>query len=272
MGSVIDKGLHSYGDKWVAIVIVMAVHMCIGQDVGIGLRQAKEKHLVFNLGEKLAPKMHRHGGRASAEHADHVVLERLDGLLGQIAPMVIGGDEFVCHLGEFDFGFVCKQCLVVEYFVSLNDAVLGHSRECTTAGKNEFALAVILEGLAPGGVGVHMVEDHDVVVAEAGDEGETAHLVRVHCVFQINDPAEDVMCNNVCSWCWVADQHCYVGGIRVVDGTRGIDGASRMDALALFSHVTHLSFFQFRKILGGNFYVDEGPSAVVASSNGFEPC
>ncbi len=52
-----------------------------------------------------------------------------------------------------------------------DDAALGHLRECTTAGKNEFALAVILEGLAPGGVGVHVVEDHDVVVAEAGDEG-----------------------------------------------------------------------------------------------------
>ena len=37
VGPVVDKGLHANGDKWVAIVIVMAVHMCIGQDVGIGL-------------------------------------------------------------------------------------------------------------------------------------------------------------------------------------------------------------------------------------------
>ncbi len=27
VGLVIDKGLHAYGDKWVAIVIVMAVHV-----------------------------------------------------------------------------------------------------------------------------------------------------------------------------------------------------------------------------------------------------
>ncbi len=47
--------------------------------------------MTFDLGEKLAPKMHRHGGQAFAEHADHVVLERLDGLLGQIAPMSLGG-------------------------------------------------------------------------------------------------------------------------------------------------------------------------------------
>ncbi len=66
-------------------------------------------------------------------------------------------------------------------------------------GENEFALTGILEGLTPGGVGVHVVEDHDVAVAEAGDEGEMACSVRVHCVFQINAPDEDVMCNNLCS-------------------------------------------------------------------------
>jgi hypothetical protein len=199
--------------------------------------------LAFDLGEKLAPKMHRHGGQASAEHADHVVLERLDGLLGQIAPMVIRGDKFVCHLGEFDFGLVCARCLVVKYLVLWDDATLVHSRKCKTAGKNESALTVILEGLIPGGVGVHVVEDHDVAVAKAGYKGEMACLIRVHCVFQIDDPDEDIMCNNVCSWCRVAARHCYVGGIRVVDGAGGIDGVSGMDALALSLHVTHLSFF-----------------------------
>jgi hypothetical protein len=94
-----------------------------------------------------------------------------------------------------------------------DNAALGHLCECTTAGKNEFTLAVILEGLAPGGVGVHVVEDHDVAVAEAGDKGETACLVCVHCVLQINDPEEDVMCNNVCNWHGVVDWHCYVGEI-----------------------------------------------------------
>jgi hypothetical protein len=107
-GLVVDKSLHANGDKWVAIVVVMAVHMCVGQDVGIGLQLAQEKQLLFDLGEKLAPKMHRHGGRASAEHADHVILERLDGLSGKVATMVIGVDEFICHLGEFKFGLVCK--------------------------------------------------------------------------------------------------------------------------------------------------------------------
>jgi hypothetical protein len=80
------------------------------------------------------------------------------------------------------------------------------------------------------------------------------------------------MCNNVCSCCGVAHRHCYVGGICVLGGTRGIDGVSGLDALVLSLHVTHLTFLQFRKRLDDIFYVDEGPSAVVALSNGFEPC
>ncbi len=110
-----------------------------------------------------------------------MVLECLDGLLGKVAAMVVGEDEFVCHLGEVNFGFVRKQCLVVEYLVLWDDATLGHLRKCATAGENELALVIILECLAPGGVGVHVVEDYDVAVAEAQDEGETAHLVCVQC-------------------------------------------------------------------------------------------
>ncbi len=227
---------------------------------------------MFNLGEKLAPKMHRHGGQASAEYADHVVLEHLDGLLGIVAMMIIGGDKFVCHFGEFSLVLVCKRCLVVEYLVPWDDAASGHLHKCAMAGKNEFALAVVLEGLTPVGVGVHVVEDHDVAVAKAGDEREIACLVRVHCVLQIDDPDEDVMCNNVCSWCGVLDRHCYVKGICMVGSTGGINGTSGSDALALSLHVTHLSFLRFRKILGNIFYADEGPSAAVASSNGFELC
>jgi hypothetical protein len=166
----------------VVIVIVMAVHVCIGRDVGIGLGLEKEKQLTFDLGEKLAPKMHRHGGRASIEYSDHVVLYCLKGLLGKVAAMVVGGDKFVCHLGEFNFCFECKRCLVVQYLVPWDDAALGHLRKCAMAGENEFALAVILEYFTSGGVGVHVVEDHDVAVAEAGDKRETAHLVRVQCV------------------------------------------------------------------------------------------
>ncbi len=118
-----------------------------------------------------------------------------------------------------------------------------------------------------------MVEDHDVAVAKAGDKREMACLVHVQCVLQINDPDEDVVCNNsVCRWQGIVDRHRCVHGICVVGGNRGIDGTSGLDALALSLHVTHLNLLVFRKIPGDIFYGDERPSAVVALSNGFEPC
>ncbi len=80
------------------------------------------------------------------------------------------------------------------------------------------------------------------------------------------------MCNNVCSWWGVDDQRCYVGGICINGGNSGINGMSGLDILVLSLHVTHLSLLRFRKILGDIFYVDEMPSAVVATSNSFEPC
>ncbi len=107
-----------------------------------------------------------------------------------------------------------------------DNAALGHLRKCAMAGKNEFALAVILESLAPEEVGVHVVEDHDVAVAEAGDKWEMACLVHVDCVLQIDDLDEDFMCNNVCSWRGVADRHCCVRGNHVVGGTGSIDRTS----------------------------------------------
>jgi hypothetical protein len=157
--------------------------------------------------------------RPSAEYADHVVLHRLDGLLGKVAAMVLGGDGFVCHLGEFNFGFVCKQCLVVKYLVPWDDAALGHLRTSATAGKNEFAFTVILECLALGGDGVYVVEDHDVVVAKAGDKREMPCLVLVQCVLQIDDLDEDVVCDNVCSWWGLLTSAIMLGGFALLVAT-----------------------------------------------------
>jgi hypothetical protein len=72
--------------------------------------------------------------------------------------------------------------LVVKDLVLWDDATLGHLRECVPVGEIKFALAVILECLALGGAGVHVLEDHDVAVAKAGDKGETACLVHVQYV------------------------------------------------------------------------------------------
>jgi hypothetical protein len=103
--------------------------------------------------------------------------------LARLWQWLLGGMSSYVILVSSIFGFVCKRCLVVEYLVSWDNTASSHLCKCATAGKNEFALAVVLECLVLGGVGVQVVEDHDVVVSEAGDKGETAFLVRVQCVF-----------------------------------------------------------------------------------------
>jgi hypothetical protein len=78
--------------------------------------------------------------------------------------------------------------------------------------------------------------------------------------------------DNVCSWWGVSDQHHCVGEICFVGGNRGINGTIGSTALVLSLHVAHLSLLRSRKILGNIFYIDKRPYAVVALSNGFEPC
>jgi hypothetical protein len=50
VGSDVDKSLLADGDKWVAIVIVMAIHVCVGQDVGIDLQLMKTRLGILIFG------------------------------------------------------------------------------------------------------------------------------------------------------------------------------------------------------------------------------
>ncbi len=108
VGSVMDKGLHADWDEWVPVVVMMAIHMCVGRDAGICIRLMKEEQLPLNLGQKLAPKMHEHGGGATTEDADHVVFNHLDGIFSHNLSMVVGGDKFLSHCCEFDLRLVRK--------------------------------------------------------------------------------------------------------------------------------------------------------------------
>ena len=108
VGTVVDKDLHVDRDEWVLVVVMMAIHMCVGRDAGICIQLTKEEQLPLNLGQKLAPTMHGHGGGATTEDTDHVVFHHLNGIFSHILSMVIGGDKFVCHCCEFDLCLVCK--------------------------------------------------------------------------------------------------------------------------------------------------------------------
>jgi hypothetical protein len=47
-----------------------------------------------------------HGGGATAEDSDKVILEGLNGFYGHIASVFLGGYEFIGHAKGFDGGLV----------------------------------------------------------------------------------------------------------------------------------------------------------------------
>ena len=50
-----------------------------------------------------------------------------------------------------------------------------------------LAAGVVLEGLRPQRVAVDIVNDHDVLVAKAGDLWEKPHVIEVHCLVKFID-------------------------------------------------------------------------------------
>ncbi len=49
-----------------------------------------------------------HGGGATAEVSNEVILEGLNGFFGHIALVLIGGYKFIGHAGGFDGGLVLR--------------------------------------------------------------------------------------------------------------------------------------------------------------------
>jgi hypothetical protein len=47
-----------------------------------------------------------HGGGATTEDSDEVILEGLNGFFGHIASVFLGGYEFIGHAGGFDGSLV----------------------------------------------------------------------------------------------------------------------------------------------------------------------
>ena len=68
-----------------------------------------------------------------------------------------------------------------------DNAHLSHLLQGSCTGQDKFAACVVLEGLRPRRVAVNIVNDHDVLVAKAGDLWETPRLIGVHCLLKFVD-------------------------------------------------------------------------------------
>ena len=127
----------------------------------------------------LAPEVEREGVGGAAEHTNEVVLPRLEGLLRDVAAMVIWGHKLVCHVCLPDLVPVRRRDLVVEDLMGGDDALESHAGEALAAGKDEFAFGAVLHGFNPGGATVDVEQDHLVVVTAAGLLREAPSLIRV---------------------------------------------------------------------------------------------
>ena len=94
---VVYQCLHADGDEGEGGVIMCAVQVCVGQDVGICVALAEEEELSLGLGDGLAPQAEGEGAGGAAEDGNKMILPELDGLLGDVAAMVVGGNELVSH-------------------------------------------------------------------------------------------------------------------------------------------------------------------------------
>ena len=69
--------------------------------------------MPLHLWEELAPQVHWYVGGTSAEAADNVVFEGLNGLFSHVLLVVIEMDKFKVHVSVFDFYLVRCRCLFV---------------------------------------------------------------------------------------------------------------------------------------------------------------
>ena len=72
-----------------------------------------------------------------------MIFPKLDSLLGDVASMVVGGNELVGHAGGDDGGLVLGGCFVVEDLVFWVEAGRAHAGDGICAGGNHgvFGLA-----------------------------------------------------------------------------------------------------------------------------------
>jgi hypothetical protein len=85
-----------------------------------------------------------------------------------------------------------------------------HSSPC--AFEYKLSASVVLEALCPQQIAVDVVNDHDVLVAEARDMGEMPRLIGEHSVFKFIDPNQNILISFVGGHRWCQIDRCHLGG------------------------------------------------------------
>ena len=129
------------------------------------------------MGDVTTPKVHGEAGVVATYACDEVLLEGADVFLGMVDVVAMLRDKLEGFVGcgheflEAGGAFIVKDVQVrieaAQTEVFVEGGVAAH----------EFCFATIFHGIGEYGVGIILVEYHDVLVAFAGFGGETTGLV-----------------------------------------------------------------------------------------------
>ena len=134
--------------------------------------------MPFHLWQHLTPEMEGESIGGSAEDAHKVILPSLDGLFGNVATVIIGRHQLICHACGLNFGSICFRNLIVQDLVGGDDSLYFHSHQGTSLRQDHLAFGPVFYRFHPSGVAVDVVEDHLVVIPAAGLLGEASSLIR----------------------------------------------------------------------------------------------
>ena len=121
--------------------------------------------------------MQRKSWVGAAQASNEVVFPDADGSLGGICAMHMRRDELIIH--SFGFHELLEACwtFVVKLLEKWAEAACGKFGVQLGVGSHKFVFTAGFEGLGQNVIAVVVVDDHDVLVAFAGGDRETARLV-----------------------------------------------------------------------------------------------
>ena len=178
-GFLVDDNVGAKRGKRVFVVVVGAMKLGPGREVGVEPRGAQEVQSEDSLWKQQAPIVERELGVTATKTGNEVVLESLDGSLGSIPAVDVGRGELVGNVFRLEVGFEDCGALVVQ---GLKAWATAGADECVVefgiAGLDDFGFATG-KGLNSNVVAVIVVEKEQVVVAFAGGEREAASEISI---------------------------------------------------------------------------------------------
>ena len=164
----------------------------------------------------------------------------LDGLLCEVATVIIWRRNLECHVGCPYLLPVCRQDIIVKDLLFWENSLVFYSVQCPASGQYHFYLYHVLHGFNPCGLSINFVQDDLISISLTRYVGELPCLIRVEIFFGFVDYQEKIalifffsqFCLTVLL-CWQL-VGAYFGGSH---------------SLPLVLHVTLLGFFWFWEVL-----------------------